>query len=656
MKTTTKYGGILALSGKNIHWILLLSLFLLLTVLSFLSEGFYGGSDNIAHYFLSRYSFQYPELFFNTWGRPFFTIMSSPFSQFGFMGIKFFNVLQGCLTAYLAFLIARKIGITRPWLAILFTIFTPMYFLMTMTGLTEIQFGLILLLSVFLFLDEKYIVSAIVISFLPISRSEGIVILPIFFIAYLLRRKLRPIPFLATGFLLFSVAGYFVYHDFFWLLTHSPYPLHHPLYKTQGPLLHFIQSTPEIFGYPLLILFLAGIVIYSYQFFRTKKEVKLQMFLEIWLLLIPVLLLFAVHSVLYWKALFGSMGLIRVITGVLPLAALISLKAFDFIEKTVLQNKYVQSGFLGIVLGCIVWWNFSINTVPVQLHPMEKVVKTSSEWIQQSAFSERKIFFTHNFTPYFLELVPYDNKKCDLPRGSKLLKVQPEGSLLVWDSYFGPSECCLPSDSIDSLKVFRLINLFSICYNLKPGYKKPFEVRLYIKTNPGSIFHNDVIRDSIIRQKSESGSFQFLSGETYEKPQTAEQASRVSKEKSYAGAFSYKVGVDEQFGCYHEFPLPRILSKPEEMRIRVTCFVYPIIPFKENDTRLVINIVNHEEYYQCAIMETIAPLLNQWNYISFTANFPKVNLDDKLVVYFWHLGKKEFFVDDLKIEKATVVQ
>jgi ABC-type cobalt transport system substrate-binding protein len=135
-------------SSKNLHWFLLIMVFIILLVLAFLSEGFYGGADNINHYFISRYSFRYPYLFLDTWGRPVFTIMSSPFSQFGFGGLKLFNVLLGCLSAFLAFLTARKIGIRQSWLAILFVIFTPMYFLMTLTGLTEIQFGFILILCI----------------------------------------------------------------------------------------------------------------------------------------------------------------------------------------------------------------------------------------------------------------------------------------------------------------------------------------------------------------------------------------------------------------------------------------------------------------------------------------------------------------------------
>lgn len=44
--------------------------------------------------------------------------------------------------------------------------------------------------------------------------------------------------------------------------------------------------------------------------------------------------------------------------------------------------------------------------------------------------------------------------------------------------------------------------------------------------------------------------------------------------------------------------------------------------------------------------------MNQWNKVSFMATFPVIKASDRLVVYFWHLGKKEFYIDDLKIERV----
>ena len=214
-------------STKNLHWFLLFSVLVLLVILSLLSEGFYGGADNISHYFIARYSFKYPHLFLEPWGRPVFTIMASPFCQFGFQGLKLFNVLLGCLTAFLAYLTAKKLNIDRSWLAIIFVIFTPMYFLMTLTGLTEIQFGFILMLAVYLFFDEKYIASAIIISFLPLSRSEGYALIPIFFIALILKRKYLALPFLISGLLLFQCNRLSLHMEGF-LLDLSPKSLSSP--------------------------------------------------------------------------------------------------------------------------------------------------------------------------------------------------------------------------------------------------------------------------------------------------------------------------------------------------------------------------------------------------------------------------------------------
>ena len=610
-------------SNKNLHWFLLIMVFILLLVLSFFSEGFYGGADNINHYFISRYSFRYPHLFLDTWGRPVFTIMSAPFSQFGFLGLKLFNILLGCLTAYLAFLIARKIGIRQSWLAVLFVIFTPMYFLMTLTGLTEIQFGFILILSMYLFFDEKYLASAIIISFLPLSRSEGIVLLPFLFIALLMKRKYYAVPFLATGFLLFSIVGYFfVYHDFFWIITKSPYPLHHPIYTEKGPLLHFVTSSPEIFGIPLLILFLAGIGISAYLFFSAEKKHRLQIFLEIWLLELPVLLFFAVHSVLYWKALFGSMGIIRVITGVLPLAAIVIF---------------------------LIMSNFSINRYPVPILPRDQNLKNAANWIKKTPLIKQKILYTDLDVPFYLDLDPY-NINCIHLFSSEWLKGYPENTVLIWDSYFGPNESDIPLEFINKTGVYKLIDIFQPIPYLSTEGEHPFELCIFTKAPSGSKFDNKIIWDSITAKNSDINAVRFITGTTFEKNIRKTDIPFATKEVALSGSFSYKVPGDEEFNSSYEIDLSKIISLKDNITIKVSCFVYPVIPFRENDTRLVITLKDRGDLYHSLHLDSVATLVNQWNNISFMATFPVIKKSDRLVVYFWHRGKKEFYIDDLKIE------
>jgi hypothetical protein len=580
--------------------------------------------------------------------------MASPFCQIGFQGAKLFNVLQGCLTALFAFLIAKKMDVSKPWLAILFVIFTPMYFLMTLTGLTEIQFGFILVLSVYLFFDERYIASAIIISFIPLSRAEGYAFIPLFLLAFLMRRKYLAIPFLVSGILLFSIVGYlFIYKDFFWIYDQFPYPFHHPLYKHKGPLLYFVLSTPEIFGYPLLLLFLAGSIIYGYLFFRGEKEKRSQIFLEIWMLVVPVFLFFSVHSVLYWKAWFSSYGLIRVVTGVLPLAALVSLKAYDYIEKRFLKLILFRNVFLVITVFLIVFFNFKIHKFPVSPGPTEKTLRVTANWLRQTPLINNKILYTDLDFPFLLNLDPWDNKKCEQTYISKWLRCYPTNTVLIWDSYFSVNECFVPLDSVENTKEFKLVNLFR-AYPEPGNWVDPdYNVSVFIKVPYGTPFDNTIIRDSINEMNNEGRVIQFLTRDDFEDLLKKNDTKHASSDFARSGHLSYKGNSDEPYILDHQFDISKIIDQKKYFTIRATCYIYPLVPFKENDTRLVITPPDNKAYYQSLVLGSLPMEINKWNKVSFTATFPNFTNSKKLNVYFWHLGKKEFYVDDLYIEQVA---
>jgi hypothetical protein len=67
-------------------------LFVVACIVALVLNGTNGGGDSIGHYLLAHHAWKYPNLFFNHWGKPVFTMLSSPFAQFGFKGVKLFNV------------------------------------------------------------------------------------------------------------------------------------------------------------------------------------------------------------------------------------------------------------------------------------------------------------------------------------------------------------------------------------------------------------------------------------------------------------------------------------------------------------------------------------------------------------------------------------
>jgi len=93
--------------------------------------------DSVMHYFYARYAPQDPLLYLHHWAKPFFTLLASPFAQFGFGGIKLFNGIAGLFSAWFAFCISKKLKIKHSWLAIVFVLFAPAYFVKLFSGYTE---------------------------------------------------------------------------------------------------------------------------------------------------------------------------------------------------------------------------------------------------------------------------------------------------------------------------------------------------------------------------------------------------------------------------------------------------------------------------------------------------------------------------------------
>lgn len=177
-----------------------------------------------------------------------------PFAQFGMTGVRIFNILLGLGAGWLTYLTAKKLTFRHPLLAIFMLVFTPIYSALMISGMTEILFSFMLILGIYLFFLNWNIWSAVVISLLPFTRTEGIVIIPLFFLAYSLNRRWKAIPFLASGFLFFSIIGSFHYNDFFWVINTMPYTgSASDIYGT-GELLYFVKEFRLIFGPPLFYL------------------------------------------------------------------------------------------------------------------------------------------------------------------------------------------------------------------------------------------------------------------------------------------------------------------------------------------------------------------------------------------------------------------
>ena len=84
------------------------------------------------------------------------------------------------LITFIFLLIPSTPGIKQQIPLTIILIFTPTYYVLTFSGLTEPLFALILIIGTYLCAKEKHASASILISFLPFVRSEGLIILGVF--------------------------------------------------------------------------------------------------------------------------------------------------------------------------------------------------------------------------------------------------------------------------------------------------------------------------------------------------------------------------------------------------------------------------------------------------------------------------------------------
>ena len=449
-----------------------ITLFITLLILIFipvaLSEGMYGGADNIAHFRISRYAFSYPHLFLDHWGKPLFTLLSSPFSQFGFNGLRFFNVITGIFAAFLSFRVARELKIENPVIVVFFVVFSPLFFRLFFSGLTEILFSFVLILTIFFFVRKKFLFSTLVISFLPFVRTEGIIFFALWLVLLGFNKKWKIIPLLFSGTLIYSLIGWSYYGDILWVFHEMPYTGAGNIYG-QGELLHFVNSADHIIGIPLIILFLFGLVSYVRSFikneFKSVKQVN-----EVFLVFGGLAIYFIAHSFVWWKGIGGSLGLVRVMACVIPLAAIIAARGADLLTDMLTKKRIFQS-LLPVLLVLIVTTTtlFGIK-IPVKAGRQEKVLIEAAEWVKGSEFFHSKIYYYDLYFLHRLGVDPYDHERCfeKLHDNEFPGKNVPAGSIVQWDAHYGPNEGRMPLERLLENDHLRLLKVF------KPA--EPFEV------------------------------------------------------------------------------------------------------------------------------------------------------------------------------------
>ncbi len=616
---------------------LLFLFFVSAVVILFHSVNSFGGGDHFSHYKIARWSWKYPHLLLDEWGKPVFTLFVSPFAQLGMNFARLYNVIAGLLTAWFSWKLADRLNFRYRWLAVLFVLFTPLYFIQIFAVLTETTFSLLLMISLVLFFREKYIWTAIVVSFFPLARTESIVLIPLFILAFSFKKQYKALPFLFTGFLIYSLAGWPYYKNFWWLITEMPYKGNAAGIYGHGTLFHFVEKTKYILGYPLAGLFIIGTG-YGLWLWIKRDHGKLNRRFY-FLLLVPgaYLLYLAAHSYVWWKGIGNSLGLIRVMGAVTPLAALTAVYGMEIITKPFCLSKKISGTVIGIILLWVMYTGSTTFRQNFHASPPQQLKAKACRYLQTHHLDCHKIYYFANDVPIALGIDPFDGSRSaeGLPAVPRVSETIPDSSIIVWDAHFGPQEGHTPLKKLLEDKGLTLLKVFSFGKNKNVLSDNRFKVCVFQKNEIPPPETNPVKLDFEDRK---SAFFKHF-----------------STRHVLHGRYALQMDSTLQFSPSIRLSY-RQMKRHQYRMVKASVWIFPEEPVSKTPCSLVISYQRKNKPIKYFAYDFNSPKhrsaihLHQWSRVTVFYLIPAGwEKDDELVVYLWNRGKVPVYFDDLTV-------
>lgn len=435
-------------------------------ILLFTMDGTGDDGDSVEHYLHNKYAFEYPHLFLHSWAKPIFVLTSCLFAQLGFIGIKLFNSIMALSAAYLSYKLAKKISLPYAELTIPLLMFMPHYLHLSLSGLTEPLFSLMAIGSIYLIAIEKNGWAALLISFMPFSRPEGLYFIAIAGLYFLLYKQYwKLIPILLFGHVLYTILGVVFFEEsWLWIFTKNPNAMIDPAYNKIGNWFHYINGLRGILGIPIYVIFWMGCIAMSIPIGRQIKKIRAH--------LIPVLILAATFSVIishtiFWRfGLFKSFGLTRNLLTIAPFMSIIALAGMQGLWDILNIKDKLRNALSLLVIGIALIYLYSSSPFTVkfprdfQLNSRQKTALQIAEFIEDE-YPQTQM--TYHFYPY-LNMVQHQDP-FDWKHHKKLFQnifdaPLPNNAIIIWDDWYARLEGKVTLDmlhkneQLDFLKTF----------------------------------------------------------------------------------------------------------------------------------------------------------------------------------------------------------
>lgn len=471
---------------------------LVMGVLALTAPGTCDGGDSIMHFIIANAAFAHPENFLNHWGKPLFTLLAAPFAYWGFTSMKIFNVIVSAMAIFFTCRIAQMLLIPRVAMIALLMGCAPMYITNALSGLTEPLLALTLSISLWLCLRKQLLWATILVSFTPFMRSEGLIICGVFALYLLFKRQFKLLPLLAAGHIVYGIAGYPCHKDFLWVLRRIPYATLDHVYGS-GELFHFVKEIHVVAGRTAFIFLPAGLLyalICAVKYLKnvfakqnTKSDIPQKHLWgqmsteEFWLVYGWSIVFIVAHSLFWYLGIFASFGLLRVLIGIMPLLAIISLRGINlllrpieyFSPKAANMATFAFAALIAIQPYLMLNWQTHFGLDPLQ-RGFDSAIKFLGDKPKNNL-----CYFDLSYGIIALKKDFYDPTQYRSTRDLHDGKPIPDGSIVIWDDWYSVVEAHNPLEKLENDPRLILRKCFE---EEEKQYKKIMKVCVFEKRMP----------------------------------------------------------------------------------------------------------------------------------------------------------------------------
>lgn len=319
--------------------------------------------------------------------------------------IQVINAILGTITGWLIYkailnlAMPKKIAIT----SMLIYLFGWIPFQMSVTAMTEPLYTFVLMQGFFFITKKKYLTASALIGLSVIARFEGFVILGVYALwLFWISPAKGKIKFLFKNWIvaflpvaIWNFAGFLYTGKALYLIASSYATVSAGVYGF-GNWIHFPANL--LVKEPLLIaLYSLGFLAFVLSLKKSKQvnpEAKI-----LWLAHAIFIVFLIFQAILWVGGLFGSAGLLRYFTGVMPFVAIAGSQVWRFFSNSKLQNITMAVAVLVSIflLSAKIFGFYRPNQLP----PDQTAFQTAGLWIENNIDATAPLYATRPEITYF---------------------------------------------------------------------------------------------------------------------------------------------------------------------------------------------------------------------------------------------------------------